>query len=274
MTKPKSNANWLAPAVCVNSSVMPDSSFVVPRPVRGIYEIKWHTPKQVQTYITTRIGGVSPAPYDSFNLANHVDNHPDCVKQNREILRTTLNLPSEPAWLNQTHSNKVMELTQPVATPLDADATFTTTPGLVCAVFSADCVPVLVTNKTGTLVAAIHAGWKGLANGVIANTIRALPDNPENCLAYVGPAICQACYEVGDDVKSQFDATFDTCFTPSQRAQHHLLNTQYIAELQLRQLGITDITISPDCTRCLPETYYSFRRDDKTGRMVALIWLI
>lgn len=235
--------------------------------------VTWDTPKWVKAYVTTRVGGVSLAPYHSFNLANHVEDNPDSVKANREILRNTLNLPSEPAWLNQTHSNTVKELTEITSEPIDADATFTRKRTIVCAAFSADCVPILITNKTGTVASAIHAGWKGLANGIIQNTIQALREDPQNCLAYIGPAICQACYEVSDEVKLQINPLFHECFIPSHRPQHYLMDTQKIAELQLRNLGISSIIVDPDCTHCLPDIYYSFRRDGQTGRMAALIWL-
>ncbi len=238
-----------------------------------IKAVNWNTPKWVKAYVTTRVGGVSLAPYHSFNLANHVNDNPESVKTNRDILKSALSLPSEPAWLNQTHSNRVKELTEITTTPIDADATFTRKRGIVCATFSADCVPILVSNKTGSLVAAIHAGWQGLANGVIQNTIQALGEDPRNCLAYIGPAICQSCYEVGAEVKTQFDASFSNCFTPSHRDQHYFMDTQTIAAQQLAHLGVLDTVVTPDCTSCLPDIYYSYRREGQTGRMAALIWL-
>ena len=163
----------------------------------------WPAPANIKAGTTTRAGGVSAAPYASFNLATHVEDKLDNVNQNRSQLRSCLNMPNEPQWLEQTHSTVATLLPVKEAVP-KADAAYTVQKNVVCAVMTADCLPLLITNTEGTCVAAIHAGWRGMADGILENTIKKLPVKPESLLVWLGPAIGAEVYEVGEEVYHAF----------------------------------------------------------------------
>ena len=164
-----------------------------------IIKPNWPAPANVFAASTTRQGGVSQAPFDTFNVAHHVGDSPDDVQKNRVILRETLALPSEPLWLNQTHSNSVS-----TGGNCEADAAYTREPNTPLVIMTADCLPILLCDTEGTEVAAIHAGWRGLAHGVIENTLKHFSAKPENILAWLGPAIGPSAFEVGQDVYDAF----------------------------------------------------------------------
>lgn len=234
---------------------------------------EWPAPPHVHAFVTTRVGGKSLSPYDSFNLAYHVNDNPHHVGQNREQLMRDLNLPNQPYWINQIHSTTVVEA-HTVTENTSADAMYSLYPNHVCAILTADCLPILITNTTGTVIAAIHAGWRGLAQGIIANTLQTLPSSVTELIAWLGPAISSPHYEVGREVRDQFvhqhrDA--EQAFTlTSQDRWHACLYT--LAKQQLQQLGVHQIYGGNLCTYANPELFFSYRRDIITGRMATLIW--
>ncbi|NAI05771.1 polyphenol oxidase, partial [Escherichia coli] len=167
---------------------------------------QWPLPKGVAACSSSRIGGVSLPPYDSLNLGAHCGDNPDHVEENRKRLFAAGNLPSKPVWLEQVHGKDVLKLTGEPYASKRADASYSNTPGTVCAVMTADCLPVLFCNRAGTEVAAAHAGWRGLCAGVLEETVSCFADNPENILAWLGPAIGPRAFEVGVEVREAFMA--------------------------------------------------------------------
>jgi len=234
----------------------------------------WPAPKNIKAFTTTRIGGFSKSPYDTFNTANHVGDDPDAVAKNRKLLRETLHLPSEPTWLNQVHGVEVIQANQQT-TPVTADASFTQKPGVVCVAQTADCLPLLVCDRAGTTVAAIHAGWKGLAAGVIEATINTLKIPAQELLVWLGPAMGPQSFEVKEDVLAAFttvDPKAELAFKPINSTQW-LANIYLLAKQRLNNLGITHIYGEELCTYNDKERFFSFRRDKDTGRMASLIWM-
>lgn len=235
---------------------------------------EWSAPASVRAYTTTRHGGFSQIPYHGFNLAEHVGDDPDVVMKNRALLRTALNLPSEPIWLQQVHGIHTVPARLENLNSC-ADAIFTTEINQVCVVMTADCLPVLFCDKAGTRVAAAHAGWRGLAGGVLEATVRALAVPPQEILAWLGPAIGAQAFEVGEEVRETFIAQLpqaDQAFQ-STRPQHWLADLYLLARQRLQHLGIEEISGGTHCTYSDKERFYSYRRDKITGRMATLIWL-
>jgi len=238
----------------------------------------WPAPAHVHACITTRQGGVSQAPFASFNLGMHVADKEADVRKNRDLLMEQALLPSEPIWLNQTHTNKVVCLDNEALfssrVPLNADASYTTQANKVSLIMTADCLPLLVCNKQGTQVAAIHAGWKGLAAGIIENTLMHFKQDPCEILVYLGPAIGPDSFEVGTDVLQAF-TSHDT---KARQAFKHTNGEKYVANLyllatqRLQALGVKAIWGAQYDTFTQEDTFFSYRRDGKTGRMASLIW--
>lgn len=234
---------------------------------------QWPAPKQIFAYTTTRLGGCSEGKYASNNLAEHVADESNHVSKNREYLVANLGLAQAPVWLNQIHSAISVNAAQ-ACTGITADASFTQQPGIACAVLTADCLPILICNQTGTEVAAIHAGWRGLAAGIIQNTLAQLTSPANQLLAWLGPAIGPTAFEVGSEVHDAFvtqDKLMHNAFKPSAN-QHWLANLYQIASHILRRHGVYAIYGEPNCTYNNPELFYSYRRDGQTGRMASLIW--
>jgi YfiH family protein len=232
----------------------------------------WPAPPRVHAGVTTRAGGESLAPYDSFNLATHVGDDPAAVAANRNHLRQFLALPAEPIWLNQVHGVQVCTDVQAGA---QADACVSRQAGQVCVVMTADCLPVLLCDRAGTVVAAAHAGWRGLAAGVIPETVKRMQVEPAQVMAWLGPAIGPRAFEVGDDVRSVFlelDAAYAPVFS-AQTAGKWLMDIYAAACLQLAGLGISQVYGGEFCTYEDPQRFYSYRRDRATGRMASLIWI-
>ncbi len=225
--------------------------------------------------MTTRSGGVSHGPYQSLNLGDHVDDEPQCVTQNRALLRTMLNLPAAPIWLNQVHGTDIVQLPYAGAGSPQADGSFSRATGQVCAVMTADCLPVLLCNKQGTVVAAVHAGWRGLVGGVIEQAVKVMAEAPDSLLAWLGPAIGPKAFEVGPEVVEAFiDQDSEAHYAFRQTSQQHWLADIYaLARLRLQRIGITHVSGGDLCTYSDTDRFYSFRRDKITGRMAALIWL-
>ncbi len=235
---------------------------------------RWPVPENVRAVTTTRNGGVSLSPYDSLNLAEHVGDDGAAVGENRRRLRQQQNLPAEPLWLNQVHGTRVVDATAPIQHP-SADASFSHRAGVVCAVLTADCLPVLFCDRGGSVVAAAHAGWRGLAAGVLEATVEALEIEPGQLLAWLGPAIGPDAFEVGAEVRDAFvaeHARAAAAFVARPNGQW-LADLYQLARLRLAARGVSAIYGGGLCTYSDRERFYSFRRDRTTGRMASLIWL-
>lgn len=221
--------------------------------------------------MTTRLGGVSQGPYASLNLGNHVQDDAAAVAANRAQLRSRL--PAEPVWLNQVHGTHVVQADAVVGVP-DADASYTRQPGVVCAVLTADCLPVLFCARDGSVVAAAHAGWRGLATGVLETTLGAMQVPPGEVMVWMGAAIGPNAFEVGSEVRDTFVANHPQstmAFTPHR--QKWLADITTLARIRLNACGVTAVYGGGLCTYTDAERFYSYRRDGKTGRMASLIWL-
>ncbi len=237
----------------------------------------WPASKAIKAYTSTRLGGFSKPPYQGFNLAFHVEDNFKTVLKNRKLLSIELNLPSEPFWLDQRHTTDSLYFSAENKNTIPvADASWADKPNLVSIIMTADCLPLLITNKSGTLVSAIHAGWQGLANGVVQKSIQALPENPANLMVWIGPAISQDFFEVGEDVRQAFvkkSAEFKTCFKEKQGVLHkYLANLPDLVKIILNKLGVQAIYSSDLCTFKNEDLFYSYRREGVTGRIVSLIW--
>ena len=225
--------------------------------------------------MTQRTGGVSAAPYDSLNVGTHVGDDPIAVAENRRRIREFLRLPSEPVWLEQVHGTSVLKLDATAASAHRADAAVTHRAGPVCVIQVADCMPVLFAARDGTAVGAAHAGWRGLANGVLEATVTAMAQPPDNLIAWLGPAISAANFEVGDEVRDAFiahDRSAAAAFQPNARNRWQC-DLYSLARQRLTALGIQHISGGSHCTYAEKDRFFSYRRDGRCGRMAALIWL-
>jgi YfiH family protein len=233
----------------------------------------WAAPARVRAAMTTRAGGVSRPPYASFNLATHVGDDPGAVAENRRRLRAALELPDEPAWLEQVHGDRVRVL--PAGVPGPADAAVTFEPGQVCAVLVADCLPVFLASLDGDRVGIAHAGWRGLAAGVVEATVAALDCDPVRLVAWLGPAIGPHAFEVGGEVREAFlsrDGGAAASFSPGREGRY-LADLPALARSRLAAAGVRAVTGGELCTVSDPARFYSYRRDGVTGRLAALAWL-
>ncbi len=236
---------------------------------------EWPAPQQIRAVITSRRGGVSRPPFDSLNLADHVGDDAESVAANRRVLREELGLSSEPVWLQQVHGCDVLELSGGWQGSCQADAAITTEPGRVCAVLTADCLPLLLCNRSGSQVAAVHAGWRGLLEGVIETTVAAFGENGEELLAWLGPAIGPDAFEVGPEVRNAFveaNREDESAFV-ANRPGHWLADIYALARSRLERLNIGFVGGGDRCTVSEPEQFFSYRRDGETGRMASLIWI-
>jgi YfiH family protein len=244
-----------------------------------MYFIKptWPAPKNIHAFSTTRNKGNSLHPYASFNLAKHVGDSASHVQLNRQLLRDELNLPSEPIWLEQVHSTHVIqaEEAQEQGYLPQADASIASSPNIVCTIMVADCLPILICDRQGTMVSAVHAGWRGLANGIIESTIDRIKKSPEELLVWLGPAIGPSVYEVSEDVLESFISQDQLAIEAfkSKPNKKWLANLYLLARMRLNNLGITSIYGGDYCTFSDQQNFFSFRRDGITGRMASLIWL-
>lgn len=231
----------------------------------------WPAPVNVKAFITTRAGGVSAGPYAGLNLGLRTGDDPVAVEVNRQRLRTAL--PAEPKWLRQVHGADVVDADTVPDMP-EADAAVARAPHTVCAVLVADCIPVLLADRAGSAVAVAHAGWRGLARGVVERTIERLARPPGELLVYLGPGIGPGAFEVGADVREAFlgsDAAAEAAFTP-RAAGKWMADLFLLARQRLARCGVRRIYGGGSCTHSDPRRYYSYRRDGATGRMAALIW--
>lgn len=235
---------------------------------------EWPAPRSVRALITTRAGGASGGAYAGLNLGMRSGDTVEDVVRNRASLRHWL--PAEPLWLRQVHGTSVVEADGSDESR-EADAALARRPGIVCAVLTADCLPVLVCDELGTVVAAVHAGWRGLCAGVIEQTLHAMGRPPAALLAYLGPAIGPAAYEVGAEVRDAFIAAAQgsgaaAAFAPG-RAGKHYADLYALARLRLAGSGVHRVYGGGYCTYTERERFYSYRRDGATGRMASLIWM-
>lgn len=234
---------------------------------------QWNAPDNVYAVQTTREGGNSAQPYDGFNLALHVDDDEEIVNKNRDLLNKSLALPNPPIWLQQVHETAVLNLSEPTLFPelAPADAAITSKSGVVCCVMTADCLPLLLCDQQGTQVAAVHAGWRGMAQGIIEKAVASFDAPAADLIAWAGPCISAKHFEVGEEVREQLAGP--------DHAWRKGLQGKWFADLyalaghRLADLGVTQYTHSSECTFANQESFFSHRRDGVTGRQASLIWM-
>jgi polyphenol oxidase len=238
---------------------------------------QWPCPEQVQSLVTTRLGGVSESPYSSLNLGDHVGDLLDHVKANRALLKE--HLPTDPIWLKQVHGTIV---STPKDRVLVADAIVTNIPNEVLAIMTADCLPVLFSNNAGSVIGAAHAGWRGLSAGVLENTVKEMKkltkDDDDNIVAWLGPAIGPNAFEVGQDVVDAFQATGiiyskDVFKAIASKPGKYLADLYELARGHLRSVGVDEVYGGNHCTVTQADQFFSYRRDGVTGRFANLIWI-
>jgi len=246
----------------------------------------WQAPTNIHAFTTLRHGmGVSKPPFDSFNLGNRSNDQgddPELVGRNREILVRNFALPEKPHWLRQIHGTDVVRFQSAPLLTGDfnsdesvADASVTSVKNIVLSVLTADCLPVLFCNREGTEIAAAHAGWRGLANGMLESTVRAMKSEPESIIAWLGPAAGPSSYEIGAEVRDAFvmhDPHAEIAFVPT-RADHWSMDMYRLARMRLQAVGVTKTYGGDHCTISEPENFFSHRRDRQTGRMASIIWM-
>lgn len=244
----------------------------------SVHELKlqgW--PGNVHIFYTTREGGYSDDPYRGFNLGLHVGDCERAVEANRAALVAQLPPATRIAWLNQVHGTVIVSADDSLDTAARADGCWTRQPGVACAVMVADCLPVLLSDRSGSVVAAVHAGWRGLAAGVLESAVSALDSKPQDLYAWLGPAIAKEEFEIGPEVRSVFlaqDASdqLQQCFSPSvSRPDHYFADLAALARYRLKRMGLTHIQAFHGATLSDPKRFFSYRRDGVTGRMACLI---
>ncbi|MEW5291928.1 MULTISPECIES: purine nucleoside phosphorylase YfiH [Erwinia] len=236
---------------------------------------QWHAPADVRAASTTRAGGVSCPPWDALNLGAHVGDNPEDVQLNRQRLVMQGKLPAMPVWLEQVHGVRVLHIKAGQSDSLQADAAYTRERGVVCAVMTADCLPVLFCSRDGKEVAAAHAGWRGMCAGVLEATLDAFNAPPQDVFAWLGPAIGPTAFEVGPEVRDAFlaqDLTSGAAFRPA--GEKYYADIWQLARIRLARKGVRNITGGGLCTVSEWQQFFSFRRDGVTGRMASFIWLI
>ena len=247
----------------------------------------WNVPEHVKAFVSLRKGGYSLGRYEGLNLATHVGDNNQHVERNRQLLTKQFSLPKQPTWLNQTHSTKIVELladqkqlaSNHKELVAEADAAWTQLNNEVCAVLTADCLPVFFYHHKENKVAVTHAGWRGLLNGIIENTITEMTSTPEYLEVWLGPAIGAEKFEVGEEVRAAFcdlDSGAEQCFKfvkEVENKRYYLADIYQLAKRRLYNSGVTSISGGDFCTASDPRRFFSYRRDGETGRMVNLIWM-
>jgi len=236
---------------------------------------QWPAPARVRACSTQRQGGISTAPWDALNLGGHVGDNPDDVARNRQLLAEQIGLPAMPQWLDQVHGTDVVRLAPGETDVLRADASITAQTGVVCAIMTADCLPVLFCSQDGAEVAAAHAGWRGLCAGVLEKTLAEFRSPPDQIHVWLGPAIGPEAFEVGAEVRQAFmaqDPRAGHAFRPS--GEKYYADIWQLARLRLQAAGVESISANSRCTYSQRDDFFSFRRDGMTGRMATLIWLL
>nr|WP_218837802.1 peptidoglycan editing factor PgeF [Gilliamella apicola] len=253
--------------------------------IKSIYPY-WTAPKNIRAFTTTRSGGVSLASFASLNMGDRTGDNVEDVAENRRRIMQEEQIPSEPHWLIQTHSTSVLDISQmPLQPPtanidlnqtLEADASYTNQPKQVSVVLTADCMPVLFCTTNGDEVAATHAGWRGLCNGILEETVKKFACSPANIIAWLGPTISAKKFEVGIEVKQQFEKVDKKAqfafklINPTE--QKYLADLYLIAKQRLQMMGITQIFGGDYCTYTEQDKFFSYRRENRTGRMASMIW--
>ncbi len=240
----------------------------------------WPAPPTVRALSTLRFGGASRDPYASLNLGDHVGDAPLAVAKNRRSLAETAGLPAEPCWLAQVHGTQVLDLDEPpAATPgvaaRSADAAVSGLPGTVCAILTADCLPLLLAAESGARVGAAHAGWRGLAAGVIEAAVRSMGTPPSDLLAWLGPAIGPKHFEIGAEVRDALlgaDPGAEAAFQPNARGRF-MADLFTLARRRLARAGVERVYGGGECTYTQADKYFSHRRDGRTGRQATMIWI-
>lgn len=231
----------------------------------------WPAPMNVRAIQTTRFGGISAAPYDSLNLGDHVDDSAQHVAHNRQLLSPLV--PTEPVWMRQVHGTRVLDAATSRCVE-SADASYTNKTNVVCVTMTADCLPVLLCDQQGSVVAAVHAGWRSLCDGVIEATVKAMHTDSQQLIAWLGPAIGPDAFEVGEEVRMQFIKRDPQAECAFKTHGNRILGDLYtIAKQRLNRLGVTQIYGGGLCTYTDAARFFSYRRDGETGRMATLIWL-
>jgi YfiH family protein len=230
---------------------------------------EWPAPANVRAFTTARTGGFSKGRWSSMNLGPRCGDDLLAVQKNQAKLLSCL--PAEPQWLHQLHGTRVVTHPITAGEEFEADGLLASSPGQVCAVLTADCLPVLFCNRSGDRVAAAHAGWRGLAQGVLQATVMEMKEIPGEIMAWLGPAIGPKTYEVGEDVRQAFAEEQDSCFV--KRGEGWLLDLYKVARSKLARLGVTAVYGGRYCTFSEIERFFSYRRDGVTGRMASVIWL-
>ncbi|EKK4082990.1 polyphenol oxidase [Cronobacter dublinensis] len=236
---------------------------------------QWPLPPGVAACSSTRHGGVSLPPYDALNLGAHCGDNPEHVEENRRRFYQAANFPGAPVWLEQVHGKEVLHLTGGPYASKRADASYTRKRGTVCAVMTADCLPVLFCDTAGREVAAAHAGWRGLCEGVLEETVSCFEAAPATIQAWLGPAIGPQAFEVGPEVRDAFiakDAAAAEAFRP--HGEKYLADIYLLARQRLASMGVTAVYGAERCTHSESHDFFSYRRDGTTGRMASFIWLI
>lgn len=236
----------------------------------------WPAPDHVRAVCSTRLGGVSEAPWDALNLGTHVGDDPDRVRQNRQRLAAAAGIvPGNIGWLEQVHGTAVVSL--PTAGVPRADASFTRETGNACVIMTADCLPVLLCDRSGSRVGAAHAGWRSLCGGVVEALVSTMGGQPAELMAWLGPAIGPTRFEVGPEVRAEFlahDAAAASAFeSRGARENHYLADIYLLARQRLAACGVSQVYGGDRCTVSEPQQFFSYRRDGQTGRMASLIWL-
>jgi len=231
----------------------------------------WNAPAHIKSLSTTRVGGLSEAPFASNNLGQHVGDNPETVAANRTLLNSYL--PAPPIWLDQRHTTTIIDINTHTGTQI-ADGSVTNTNNVVCCIMTADCLPILLTDKQGSQVAAVHAGWRGLCDGIVENAIAAFSCPAREVIAWLGPAIGPNKFEVGQEVVDRFCQRY-----PSDKCCFELKNNRYLADLyqlatkRLQRAGVIEVSGGEYCTYQQSELFFSYRREGKTGRMASMIWI-
>ncbi len=237
----------------------------------------WQDLTQVEVFCSTRADGCSVAPFEHFNLALHVGDDDQTVQANRDQLRKGLPGVPELQWLDQVHGTDVIRLHE-LLPPPQADSLVTSIPGFACCVMTADCLPVILVSEDEDEVAALHAGWRGLAAGVIENTLRSMATSPEKLRAWLGPAIGPCHFEVGSEVREAFLASMsaaavDAAFSPANSQNKFMADLRLLARTKLVDAGVARVDACEICSYCDGDRFYSYRRDQQTGRNVTGVYL-
>lgn len=241
-----------------------------------VIDAQWAAPHRVHAFTTTRAGGVSVDNFAGLNLADHVGDDGQRVAENRRRLISLGNLPGEPLWLTQVHGSRVVNATA-VARNAQADGSYADRPGIVCAVLTADCVPVFLCDRLGQRVGIVHVGWRGLAAGVVEKALGQFGNSRSDVLAWLGPAIGPRAFEIGEEVKNALDDRhpgFDSCFTKAPGARKWMANLYALVRRRLRHAGVDNCYQDESlCTFSQPDRFFSYRRDRDCGRMASVIWI-